>query len=393
MEAQGLSPSLTENGNHPVKTDPLLKLIDHYAVPMDQDRLQIRGASQCTVMSGRIVKEVFPKLFPLLDGTRTKKQIVAQMESDSGTTNVGRIVDTLIAKGLVTEVEDMPPGVLERDLPQLETLRRYLGRRGPAYPTLKALRDAHIGIFSTGPVAPVILSTLAYFGVRQVTLLDEADRINRLGLNAGHSRTDGTNGVHADVMAGRYLIDTGKTRIKTIAEAPAQVKDWASLLQDMTMAVVLLDGPVLFTPWLDALNTAAIASGTPWTSVALLDGEEIQIGPTIRPGITACYKCFEVRYKANLITLEAYTALEKYYNEDKPRVDFGLLPPVAEIAAGFAAIEIMRTVSPDMLPKTSGEMIVFTISDFQSKYHPVLKLPRCPACSPTLNRPRQRVWS
>jgi hypothetical protein len=37
--------------------------------------------------------------------------------------------------------------------------------------------------------------------------------------------------------------------------------------------------------------------------------------------------------------------------------------------------------------------MTFRSDTFETAFHPVLKIPRCPACSQTRRRPQERIWS
>lgn len=59
--------------------DAKLKLEEAYVVPLADDRVHVRGATRTTGMQGVVVREIFPHLLPLLDGDRTKSEIVEEL--------------------------------------------------------------------------------------------------------------------------------------------------------------------------------------------------------------------------------------------------------------------------------------------------------------------------
>ncbi|MGO9232209.1 MAG: TOMM precursor leader peptide-binding protein [Bryobacteraceae bacterium] len=369
------------------------RLIDHYRVPLEGGRLLIRNSSQSAILRGRLVQDVLPRLLPLLDGVRTIDEIAAELEGLLTLPQLKQIVEFIERKGLVRESEEIPEQLDGGELAAYESLSRFLGRQGSPYAALAALRTAHIGIIGSGPVVPALTAALAHVGVRQMTVVapEELD-----GLEVQQSRyyeAADAGRPRSEVLRERVLSASHQVRLNVETTLPRDVSGWEEVLRGTSMLVVLLQGPILFHPWLEMLNTAALSLRVPWTSVALLDGNGVHVGPTIRPGVTACYKCFEQRFKSNLVCIDAENAFEAYVHDRMTRIDFGFLPPVAEIVAGFAAIEVVRTLSPDTVAQTSGRLMVFSIDDFTATYHPVLKLPRCPACSPVRDQPRPRVWS
>jgi len=376
---------------HSPNSEPKLRIAEHYCIPINGGRFQIRTATQWGILSGRSAKEILPRLLPLLDGTQTESELLRQLEPYCSAGTLGQILEYLKQKGLVQQVDGQAASS-DLDLPQMQTLLRYFGRRGPAEETLAAIRRAHVMIVNAGPVVPVLAGSLACCGIPRITLVGESKVLDREIRQSNYFVQHDQGKARAEVLRERIPPMTNTT-LNEVCEFPATREEWAKLLCGISVAVVLLDGPILFYPWLEAFNAAALETNTPWTSVALLDGEEIHIGPTVMPGVTACYKCFELRYKSNLIYLEQYNAMEAYFHAGNPTIDFGLLLPVPEIAASFTALEVLRILTPQTVAKTTGKLMVFSVADFTCKFHPVLKLPRCPSCSPVRNQPRQRVWS
>jgi len=377
----------------PTKNGRRLALVEHYRVPLDNGRLLIRNCSQSAILRGRLVRDILPRLLPLVDGVRTIDEIAAQLDGLLTLPQLRQVLEFLERKGLLKEVEEIPEQLSAGDLAAYESLSRFLGREGSRYGTLTALKKANVALVGAGPVVPALTAALSHLGVRRITAVApeelgglEVQQSRYYGIaDAGRSRSG--------VLRERILGAGPEVQFNLTDTLPQDVADWEEVMRDTTMLVVLLQGPVLFHPWLEKLNAAALSLKVPWTSVALLDGNGVHIGPTIRPGVTACYKCFEQRFKSNLVCIDAENAFESYIRDHMTRMDFGFLPPVADIVAGFAAIEVVRTLSPDTVALTSGRLMVFNIDDFSSTYHPVLKLPRCPACSPVRDQPRTRVWS
>ncbi len=370
----------------------LLQFVETYTVPLPNGGIHLKNPSQAAEIRGRVVRDVIPTLLPLLDGTRTLEQIQTELAATAPAQSIAQIVSTLERKGLIREVEPIPPELESEDLSQFETVARFFGTTGSRYATLAALRKAHIGIVNSGPVAPLLISALAKFGVDRITLIApdtvdplEAQQCRVLGASDSGRRW-------ADVLD-TTIPQRSRTKLATVGKRPEEIVDWTTELDGMTMVVALVQGPILFYPWLERLNQAAVSRGISWTSVALLDGDVVHVGPTIRPRVTACYKCYELRYKSHLPYVDTHEAFAAHVRQCERPLDFGVLPPVADILAGFAAMEVVRAISPDSTPITSGRLMTFSLSEFKSELHPVLKLPRCPHCSSANGLPPQRIWS
>ena len=374
-----------------------LQVVEHYAVQAEDNRFFVKTATHSGLLSGRMVREVLPKLLPLLDGSRSFEDIAESLSGTIGRERLSQVLEFLSQKGLVRDVEEPPANLSACDLQPYESMARYFAQGGSRYATLSRLKSAHIGIVNSGAAVPALLSSLAHFGVSRFSVFGDPE-IEALEVQQSrYYQTRDQSRERISVWRERIPSLNPQLDIKLVpagADKTAwKTSNWEEALQNLSMLIVMLQGPLLFPDWLGKLNEAAFALRLPWTSIALLDGESAQLGPTIRPGVTACYKCFETRLKSNLGWLGRNETLDAYLREAKEHVDFGLLPPVADIAAGFAAIEVVRTLSSDSVAQTSGKIMLFNAADFSTEFHPVLKLPRCTVCSPVRNKPQPRIWS
>lgn len=379
----------------PLAPSPRLALHEFYVVPMADGALQLRGATKRANLRGALVREVFPLLLPLLDGSLTEVEVLARLADRVSPAKTTQILDALRTKGFLRTVEASPLDVIPAaSLEHYETMARFFGQTESPWATLRALRQATVSIVNCTPVAAPLIAALAHFGVGQIRLVGDSPVSS---LDVQQSRfflPDDIGRPKAELLADRLPLSKEGVRFRATPIVPVTKLDWQRSLEGVTMAVALVDGPILFHPWLEAFNAAAIDAGTRWTSVALLDYREIHIGPTILPNVTACYKCFEKRFKSHVAFLEAYDVFERFIQETQavPK-DLGALPPIAEIAANMVALEVVRTLSPEQSPLTSGRLMTFGVTTFETAFHPVLKLPRCPACSPTRSTPAMRIWS
>jgi bacteriocin biosynthesis cyclodehydratase domain-containing protein len=370
-----------------------LQLVDIYAVPMPDGALHLKSPGQSAELRGKAVRELVPKLLTLLDGTRSLDELKNELAPVYPAETVEKIVGVLKTKGLVREVEPVPPELTPEEIAQAETMARYFGATGSRYATLAALRQAKIGIINSSPIAPQLAQAFVKFGVREITFLAPPFVTDLESQQSRVLKPSDAGRRWADVLAGLAGPAGSRTRINTIGLRPEEVTDWSETIADLSIAITMVQGPVLFHPWLEKFNQAAIQANLPWTTVALLDGDQVHIGPTIRPRVTACYKCFELRYKSHLTNLDKHEVFAAYVQGLDQPLDFGMLPPVADILSGLTAMEVVRALSPDHTPVTSGRLLTFSISELKTETHPVLKLPRCPHCSWAKDLPPQRIWS
>jgi len=266
---------------------------------------------------------------------------------------LGRVLDRLRSPGCIDQL--LGEGLLnEEDCLLAAGAMQYLFERGVLVPaehdltkvyidtflgTDRRLADARIGIVGDGTVAARIATSMKSMGLGQVDLLDDTTEPGAARETPSESELDRVFGTHDFV-------------------------------------VLALDG---FSPKaLHATNSAAISAGVPWMSV-FFDGSEAVIGPTYVPGETCCYFEFEFQHEASLTLKNEYVLFKEAAGTAGGPRGF-VLPPYAEVAAGFGATSAIEFL-------TSGKS--FTIEravriNFERAsidYQDVLRLPRCPACA------------
>src|SRR5262249_10154601 len=154
-----------------------LRLVEHYAIPMEGGRLQIWSATQRLVLSGGVVTDLLPTLFSLLDGSNTRIEILKTLGDRSAAAN--QLLDLLQEKGLIEEVRLVEAE--DSNHAPLEMLTRYFRRQENPEEALRALRQAHALIVNAGPVAPPLVFALGNAGIAQITI---AEKINVTGPKA-----------------------------------------------------------------------------------------------------------------------------------------------------------------------------------------------------------------
>jgi bacteriocin biosynthesis cyclodehydratase domain-containing protein len=107
------------------------------------------------------------------------------------------------------------------------------------------------------------------------------------------------------------------------------------------------------------------------------------IGPLVIPGETACYECARMRQRAHQPDPGLRQAIEAAAQGGPA----GFLPPMSSMLADMAAIELIRFFCLGDLPSRAGTLIEVSVLAREMTPRPVLKLPRCPVCTPIDERP------
>ena len=137
---------------------------------------------------------------------------------------------------------------------------------------------------------------------------------------------------------------------------------------------------------LAAWNRAALVAGTRWLLVRAYDGRCASVGPLVVPGESCCYQCLLLRRAAN-----AEWGDDMAMVEEAPLAacaDPGLDALVVALAAHLA----IRWVAGG---DTSLPGVLFAVEERplpRIGQHAVVRVPRCPACSPVERVARPLPW-
>jgi bacteriocin biosynthesis cyclodehydratase domain-containing protein len=125
-----------------------------------------------------------------------------------------------------------------------------------------------------------------------------------------------------------------------------------------------------------AWNRRALEQGRAWLFVRPFDGRAAMIGPLVLPGETACYECTLLRRGANL-----GFGNDMFEIEAAPVAASADACLAALVAALAAHLALRWAVGHDTtLPGVLH--VIESRPQLTSSGHAVLRVPRCPACSP-----------
>ena len=218
---------------------PLLK--PWYRIAREEDRIVLEYAQSVVVFEGRAAARLLPSLLPLLDGSRTREDVLNSFD-ETARPGAGHALATLERHGLVCE--------------------------GPA---LAGLAPAERGTAE-------LLASLADGEPRAVRTRLEECRVAVLGASPAADELE-------RVLQESGLADTA--RLASWSSEPAR---------DLTLVAPC--GSEL--PCLPAWNERALETGRPWLQLLPFDGRAVVVGPAYVPGETGCYECY-LRRRASIV--------------------------------------------------------------------------------------------
>jgi thiazole/oxazole-forming peptide maturase SagC family component len=293
----------------------------------------------------------------------------------------------LYVKGIVEDAS--PPNSLSLAPEELTTYQNQLNFFSYFHPVNRyhyqeLLKQAKVVILGLGDIANHLLLSLVSCGVGKIKAVD-------LGLAAGEDSAAGTIiDAKVNILKAKITDLNPLISFELVITSVKSSQDIRNLIKGYDLAVLPLDRPSIAI--FDWINEACLYEKITWIS-GVLDAEEGVVGPCVVPFLTPCYKCYELRMKANLTSYQEYIIFEAYLREHSAdNLHYGGFQPSAGIVGNLLAMEVIKILNKFEAPITYSNVFTINFLTLETKTHEILKLPRCPACGPTKKVPRQRAW-
>ncbi|PTT78996.1 hypothetical protein DBR42_22290 [Pelomonas sp. HMWF004] len=369
-----------------------LKLVDHHLVMQADDCLQIRTETRSFVVKGVAARNIALKVIAILDGESTVAEIREKLTTFDKPEAARKILDALDQRKMLEFVEPVPAELAGYDAGKLESLAKHFKLTAAKRwdPILKMRASIILLHGSPEVVIPTALNLLACAAENLVIVSEPVSARDVARSRHLHAADIGRHPAH---IVTEQLNGKLPANIKAISGTPQGLDEWRQLVRGCSLIISAASKPVVFNAEYRELNQAVLAENVYWMPLAVLDNRAIQIGPSLIPGETACYQCYEYRFRSNVRQLESYQAFTEAVNAVRELDDHGVLAPFAEIAANYAAVEAVRLLTPELRAATAGKVVDISLDDLTTETHPVLRVPRCPHCNAHADRCPEQVWA
>jgi bacteriocin biosynthesis cyclodehydratase domain-containing protein len=322
-------------------------------------------------LDGDGVPELLDALRPLLDGSRDVRAVVEALDAYSAH-SVRRLLDHLVDQGVVEEVPaNGSPTVGFGPDRFVEPVAQAAGR--PPGAASRDLHRAQVLMVGLEPWGVVAARQLVTSGIARLHVLDdgvvhdgdaETEPMWRDHLGAPRHAALPTAleplGSNTEIVVGP--LDRG-------AELVLPEGDW-----DLLITASAPDDLGL----LEGLARAAHRRGLRSFATALR-GVEVELGPGVTPGETACWHCARVRRRD--ASGEASARLDAALARVRPPRRTLVAPPGAVgLLGALAALEAVRLVSGFAPSSLMGRILTWDLVRAQATYHGVVRLPWCEVC-------------
>ena len=309
------------------------------------------------------------RLLSLMDGTRTREEIVAALTAERPGMPEGEAAEALQAIIDAGYVEDAaappPPSLSPAEIDRYDRALNYyawvdLTPRTSRYELQARLKASRVVILGLGGTGSAVASSLVAAGVGEVHCVDfdriEAGNLTRQLLYAEDDIGQSKVRVAVDRLSrmNSYVRVSGE---ETRADSAGAI---AKLAQGRDLLVLCADQPMhAIREW---TNLAALKTGTPWL-VAQYAGPMAVIGLFV-PGQTCCQAC---------LPGVTDTLREHYGAEPEELFKFSghsVIAPTANLTGHIAAMEAIYHLA-DLPTSTRGRMFHLSLTDLT--YHYVVR--------------------
>jgi thiazole/oxazole-forming peptide maturase SagC family component len=225
-------------------------------------------------------------------------------------------------------------------------------------------KSKKIILINLGAIGSDLLTSLLNLGFEEIRVFDNEKvsfldvKLNTYGKNfLGKPRIEAAKGLYKTKKIEWYTDDISK------------MKNFGKFAKDSDLIVLCAESFAVDLH--NFINEICFKNKKPWISARLLNncGE---IGPTVVPYRTACFKCYENRVKSNLGDFHNIdTNVKNYLN-----LIFGL-----KILSSYLSLEVLKILSNPSTAISYGNVISVNFEDYSTSVDLLLRAPNCPICS------------
>jgi molybdopterin-synthase adenylyltransferase len=340
------------------------------------DRYQVRGSEYVSVLSGSVIRDVFSRLLPLLDGEHTTDELIERLHDVSPPETVSALIRRLGELGIV---EDASDGEYEQLSPtQQEAYRdqmRFFGIASRDSPDpnkarfQKALLQSELAVIGAGELASRTAAECARVGIGKVV------GVNLAGFGSTHSAAE-----RGTIEPLGLALEDLEAIENVVTAAPPD------------LLVLALDRPE--PAFLNRVNNISLDHNIPLLH-SQVNGARGVVGPLVVPGKTACLMCHHLRVIRNYDFYDEYVEWEKWIEGEGKhlRCAPATVSPFTSIIAGLTALEIVKRLSGFYEPESYGKFLAVNALTLEVIPHQVLRIPRCPSCGKTRNKAAFTPWA
>jgi ribosomal protein S12 methylthiotransferase accessory factor len=343
-------------------------------VGLDGARFQFRSDFVAMEMSGDAAAELVEHVLGDLDTPRSLDEIVARMPAYRPE-SVRRQLDSLVDDGVLVVHDPTDDRLRGANRP----FRHLLDEIGfDANATTEQLGAQAVAIFGLEAHGAHVAGLLAGMGVGELVLVDPYpfDEAHRYLTPVSDPAAVGM--ARQDVVASSVPREGVRINVPTSRD-PLDRAAVVDAVRNCDLAIVCWDrGMSAAGHW---VNETSIASGTPALH-SELRATSLFAGPFHFPGRSACLMCYRMRSLACETDFSSAMAYEEHLDQRRrpSLAQRPILPTLPSHLASILALEALRYLIRLNQPRLVDNVLEFDALQVETRVHPVLVEPACPAC-------------
>jgi bacteriocin biosynthesis cyclodehydratase domain-containing protein len=343
-------------------------------------RVTLRSHLEELTLDGERAGPAVRWLRDVADGTVALPDLLDRWTGDG---NLLRIVDQLTTNGVLEDAVGsvrLAADARERYADQIALFSHAYARLPAPHATLRGnefqerLLAARVCVVGSGALASNVVRNLCLVGVGHLRIAAGGTVDDALIARGGWYRGD-------QVAASRHAAlaeQAGALRPDLTIETHELGPEAAAGEAVADAHLVILAEDTFEPATYGSVDRACQQQGTQWTSVRRL-GTEVEVGPTVVPGQTACFRCYEQRRAGN--------DRGGRLTGNMPAAWFNLA-----VGAEWVVLEGVKLLTGFGEATSVGRVLVFDPLGMTLAQHRVLRLPDCPRCHATADAPPEIHW-
>jgi thiazole/oxazole-forming peptide maturase SagC family component len=350
-----------------------------FVVPISPDEVQIREGALWGEIHSLHDKEKAGKLaqvLELLDGTHSVDEItnITSVEEKDLFDILNYMNNNNLLEAESLKIESI-------NVEDVYTSSSISNRYFKIWNTFSSkLKGAKITVIGAGIIGSRLIFQLVALGIKNIVIADNSV-INEKNYSRISHCCEKDNGMLTREMI-KNKINTLDASINVVSTGYELSEHYIKELTNNSDLVVVSEdiySPLLLT----TMNKVALKSNIVW-SMLCIDGLEGVVGPTIIPHETACYTCYELRLRSNLLNKNAYDKFKIFQmdknNKNPLNYNLHINPSFADLIVSIFTMDIPEIISIKS-GFTIGRSYAVGLNYFHIESEDILKIPRCPDCS------------
>ncbi|MFN0087838.1 MAG: TOMM precursor leader peptide-binding protein [Blastocatellia bacterium] len=359
-----------------------------FVVPGTERQLQIRAGDRTLKITGAQV-ELLAKVVEELRTERDVRQIVTNLP-EYPEQNITSLLERLESLNLLEDpAASAPAGFTAQEAAYYTSQLQFFSHRAKnRFASQAALKNASVTVLGLGRIGSLVASNLLSSGVGHLHLVDSREvEEHDIGPVYGQKEIGRRR---TEALSGQLNALNPFVRLTTATPGGDSREEIGRAIQGGDFVVVCEDD--LAVRIYETVNEICLQKRIKWLAVNLSRQQGL-IGPMVIPGETPCYRCYKLREKSNAAHIAEYEVFDDYLrNNPNHKVRQGSLRPFDSLIGSMAALEVVYALTHLAEPRSLSSLVVFDLSSLELEAHPILRLPRCPSCSPTRGRPKRKIY-